>query len=164
MSDPGATLWLVPKAGGAAASCHGGCVIDVAPGRYRLTVSGTQESVAGTDDIDIDGPSRVVVRQRTVASRTFGMATALSGFGLLFGGGVLFALSKDANADGCVALCWSPGQAAGLIAMATSLVLIPVGITLSSKTSPDVDVDAMPGVTLGGWIRADGAAGVTGTF
>ena len=164
VSDPDAVVQLRPatRVDTGIVSCRGGCVAEISPGRYRLTVQPTARSIGGSDDIDIVGPSRIDVRPRAVQSRTTAAGMLISGAALIVGGAVLFGLSKSVkDVDGCV-FCMSPGQAIGALSIAGGLVIVPIGLALGSKTSPDVDVTPTACTPGGQWRTMGG--GVRGAF
>jgi hypothetical protein len=115
--------------------CRGRCAMALVPGRYTLTVGATREVSQKSETLEIDEPSRVMVKQQ--AGRQHPLA--LAGFITVLSGGALIAYAAATEERASE----SSSMGAGLIAILAGIVMIPIGAGLSTDAHVEVRVEPL---------------------
>lgn len=107
------------------AGCTGSCTVYVLPGRYRLTVSPTHSTRAGTSSVRVEHGTRLEVSPRGYASRWAGLGTAVGGMGTMVAGVTLLATGSKASGS---------RFAVGLASFLMGAAATPIGWVIFGKS------------------------------
>jgi hypothetical protein len=130
--------------------CVAPCSANVAPGKYRLYVDATEETLRGTSTITLNGPSYVIVTPETPSTRWIGLGLGVAGTLALPTGITLLTvgLVESSTCDEDPS-CHQELVAPGLLALVGGLVLAPMGwIMFASSYKPGVEI--RPARVIGG--------------
>lgn len=98
-TEPGLSFTISDKDDRPIAECPGNCRLQLLPGRYKVFVHATEDTLPGSRMVDIKGPSTVRVDPDTTAHRSAGLAMGIAGPILMLVG--LIGLAASACEDGC---------------------------------------------------------------
>jgi hypothetical protein len=144
---PSVSLYLDRKCEQPVAYCPNRCLVYVPPRKYWLEVGESQETLAGRRNVNIDGPSRLVVDPRAKSERSMGLVMGVTGIALLVTGTVVMlgALESSDHPDGnddinLVAL--------GFVGFTAGAILTPIGWVRYGRSAPGVQTEPLvPGPT-----------------
>jgi hypothetical protein len=144
-TEPGLAFTISDKDGRPLAECPGNCRLMLAPGRYKVFVHATEDTLPGSRMVDIKGPATVRVDPDTTAHRDAGMGMGIAGPILMLVG--LVALMANA--------CWDCSREeqedhndehrgantlAG-IGLLGGLTITPIGwVMYGTSFKPEIDV------------------------
>jgi hypothetical protein len=127
------------------AECPRNCQVLVSPGRYRLFVYETKDTVAGTRVVDIRGPTRLRVNPDTPTQRWTGLTMGIAGAILtVVGAGLFLSSSPDVGSEPREDRTQAQKDrgAIGGIMLLSGAVLTPIGwVMFGSSFKPDVEVE-----------------------
>lgn len=134
------------------AHCGSDCLIYVRPGKYRLSVTETDETRSGRRVIEVYGPSRAYVEPRTKADKESGLIMGIGGSVLFLGGfvGLMGSLLHETHCNeggqtGC-RTDWSTGATISLVSIVAGAILTPIGWVQFGRSSPNVSVAPLQAV------------------
>lgn len=146
-SQPGLRLEIQdPRNRSPLAFCTDACQATIVPGRYRLFVNATPDTRAGGREVQISGPSQILVTPRSEARRTTGLTLGIGGPVLMVLGSVLFLSSLRNSLGHGDSSSSDGGQAvAGLGMMVGGIVITPIGwVMFGTSFKPKVEVTPLP--------------------
>ncbi len=125
------------------AHCGGDCLVYVRPGKYRLSVTETEETRSGRRTIEVFGPSRAFVEPRTKADKESGLIMGIGGSALFIGGfiGLFASLIHETHCNEGQVGCrtdWSTGATLSVVSLVAGAILTPIGWVQFGRSSPNV--------------------------
>jgi hypothetical protein len=168
-TEPGLAFTISDKDGRPIAECPGNCRLVLVPGRYKVFVHETADTLPGSRDVNITGPATVRVDPDTIAHRDAGMGMGIAGPILILVGFVALL----ANA------CWdcsrleqeehneeyrSANTLAG-IGLLGGLTITPIGwVMYGTSMKPEIDVTTGPPPPRAGGLSPSASFGAVITF
>lgn len=130
-----------PRDRSALALCTGACQATIVPGRYRLFVNATADTRAGGREVQIAGPSRVLVTPKSEARYTTGLVLGIAGPVLMVLGSAVFLVNISRSFDSGGSSGSADGALAGLGMMLGGIAITPVGwVLFGTSLRPKVEV------------------------
>lgn len=125
------------------ARCRTPCVAHLVPGRYRLAVAATDETLDGSRSIQIEGSSELEVDPDSASQRTTGLVLGIGGPVASMLGAVL--LLSNVCIDSCSHENGG-AAAAGALVMLGGMVVTPIGWILFARSfAPEVEMRPLGG-------------------
>ncbi len=149
-SEPGLSfsLYADKKLEKPVVRCPDRCLVYVPPQKYWLSVSEGSETLAGRRQVNVDGPSRLVVEPRSKSDRSTGLAMGIGGIALVVVGSVAMlagAIQSIDNVDNPDNHSNDGGNlvALGLAGFVAGAILTPIGWVQFGRSAPGVQTEAL---------------------